>query len=169
MNQICMKAKEHVANLTEGVQITSREILEYYNEGEGWTPSDVKAVSSVLCFATKKGILKRNGRSGRNVVYLKIEKAKEKKLANEEFSMLYVGQSILAVIDDLKRQITEKNELLKQRATEFQELLEENTQLKKVYAQAQDKIIQLNKNGHGKTIKLSELRELRDVIPHHAA
>jgi len=82
----------------------------------------------------------------------------------QEFNLLQLGESILAVIDSHKKHIRALRDDIKQLNSDIKCLVKQKRDLEELYTQAQQKILVLN-SGKGKTINLHELQAIRDGLP----
>ena len=167
-----MKAREAWdKKVASGDKVTCISLLVF--AGEKRTKASVSRFSSFLGRMVKKGeAVKVNEVDSRGLFYYRKAGAVQKRAKprtekhplTQEFNLLQLGESILAVINDHKIQIRVLQDALKQANAGINCLVDQKRKLEELYTQAQEKIIALN-SGKGKTIKLHELQAIRDCLP----
>ncbi len=83
----------------------------------------------------------------------------------QDFSVLQLGEGVLAIIEKHKTCIRALQDDLKQLNADIKCLVGQKRDLEELYTQAQEKILALNSSGKGKTINLHELQAIRDGLP----
>lgn len=124
-----------------------------------------KLITSFLGRMQQRGYAKAVGKDSGGTLYEKLStpesKPAPKSKSNDTFTCAELGESILDIIDKLKLELREYK-------ADLTQAIEDKTNVERLYAKAQDKILELNnqlqcKKGRG-SISLHELQEVYNTL-----
>lgn len=174
--------KERWKTLPQGTEVTVREIMERFsleNLTQEMKSKASKNISSFLCKQVKIGNARKFSLDNVTNIYTKLDypiihkttiepklspefKASQSLLlkpnsSKEEFNELKLGRAILAIIDNLKNEITSLKDQHKM-------ICEEMKTIKIAYQTAQQKVIELNQKLSDRKLRSFKLEDLQNVV-----